>query len=256
MEGDTSIKFLNKKLFKLKILNMKKLFTIAAILLASNALFAQNTYPWPSSGNIGIGTASPAFNLDVSSAAATTLQIGTTTSTGNPNLIFKGSLGYWKVSKTASAGGPSAPSQLDFTYNTSVYGGDRPIMSLFYNGSGQASVVIGTNTTSIVGGCVLGVEGKIGARELVISNATPFPDYVFAPNYKLRPLAETEKFIKQYSHLPEMPSAEDVKKDGLEVGKMTTILVQKVEELTLQMIEMNKKIEKLEKENEKLKSKL
>lgn len=205
---------------------------------------------------IGIGTTSPAYRLDVSSSAVTTVQIGTTSSTGNPNLIFKGSLGYWKVSKSVSAGGSSAPSSLDFTYNTAVYGGDHPIMSMYYNGSGTGCVVIGTNTTSILGGCVLGVEGKIGARELIISNTSPFPDYVFKTGYKLRSLPELEAYIKLHSHLPGVPTAEEIKKNGLEVGSMTTTLLQKVEELTLQMIEMNKKIEMLEKANGQLKAQI
>ena len=235
---------------------MKKLFTIASLFLASNSLFAQNTYPWPSTGNIGIGTTSPAYNLDISSAGNTTLEIkSTTVTTGYSNLIFQGSLNKWTISKSPSGTGPSAFSTLSFNYNNGVYGGDQSIMSISYNGSGAGAVVIGTNaSTSILGNCILGVAGKIGAYEMVVSTANPFPDYVFAPNYKLAPLSDVEKFIKQNSHLPEMPSAQDIKKDGLEVGKMTTILVQKVEELTLHMIEMNKKIDKLEKENKKLRS--
>lgn len=208
---------------------------------------SQNIFP--NTGNTGIGTSTPAYNLDITSAAVTTLQVGTSSGTGNPNLIFKGSLGQWKISKSISAGGPYAPSSLDFTYNSGVYGGDRPIMSVYYNGTGTGAVVIGTNTTSILGGCILGVDGKIGARELVISGTTPFPDYVFGPKYKLRPLSETEKYIKLYSRLPEMPSAEDVKKDGLEVGRLTTMLVQKIEEMTLQMIEMDKQIKRLQKKD-------
>jgi hypothetical protein len=241
---------------------MKKLFLIVSVLFASNILLAQwttsgtNIYN-TNTGNVGIGTTAPAFNLDVSSAAATTLQIGSTSATtGYSNLIFKGSLGNWKISRSPGGTSPTSASTLAFTYYNGVYNPDLPIMTFYNSTSNALSVLIGSNNTGLVGGCVLAVEGKIGARELVISSATPFPDYVFAADYKLRPLSDLEKFIKQYSHLPEMPSAEDIKKDGLEVGKVTTILVQKVEELTLHMIEMNKEIEKLQKENDELKAKL
>lgn len=248
---------------------MKKLFLIVSVLFASNAIFAQqwitsgtNIYN-ANTGNVGIGTSSPLFNLHISSAAAaTTLEIGNTTvSTGYSNLIFKGSANQWTISKSPSGSGPTATGTLIFSYYNGIYTPQSsytiPYITFYADGTNSgASVIINSNNTSLRGTCALAVEGKIGARELVISSLTPFPDYVFEPNYKLRSLPEVEKFIKQYSHLPEMPSAEDVKKDGLEVGKMTTILVQKVEELTLQMIEMNKQIEKLEKENEELKAKL
>ncbi len=233
---------------------MKKLSFIVSLLLAANILSAQNTFP--ATGNVGIGTAAPAYNLDISSATNTTLRIGSTTvNTGYSNLIFKGSLNSWTVSKSPSGSGPTSSGTLNFTYNNGVYNGELPVMTFFNSSSNALSVIIGSNNTSLVGSCALCVAGEIGARELVISSATPFPDYVFAPGYKLHSLTEIEKYIKQYSHLPEMPSAQDVKKDGLVIGKMTTALVQKVEELTLYVIEMNKKIEKLEKENNELKAK-
>jgi len=68
------------------------------------------------------------------------------------------------------------------------------------------------------------------------------PDYVFAPNYALRPLAEVERFVRQNSHLPEVPSAAEVAKDGLALGEMNATLLKKVEELTLYLIEQNKQI--------------
>lgn len=116
--------------------------------------------------------------------------------------------------------------------------------TFFTNGS----VGIGTLTP---GSFKLAVEGKIGAREIQVTATNPWPDYVFAPTYKLKPLSEVENFVKLFQHLPDVPSAEDVK-DGVELGKMNTILLQKVEELTLYLIELNKKVEKLEVKNKEL----
>ncbi len=114
--------------------------------------------------------------------------------------------------------------------------------------SSNGSVGIGTTAT---GSFKLAVEGKIGAREIQVTQTTPWPDYVFAPTYKLKPLSEVENFVKLFQHLPDVPSADDTK-DGVELGKMNIILLQKVEELTLYLIEINKKVEQLESQNQML----
>lgn len=226
---------------------MKQIFNLMLLLIAFQIVGkAQNTFP--STGNVGIGTSSPSNNLDITSSGITTLKINSTSSSNdNVNLILGGdngsNHGYWKLSKSPT----SYTGTLSLSYNTGIYGGDHPMMHFIYSSS-SGQVVIGSSS-SLVGGCALAVEGKIGARELIISNQTPFPDYVFYPNYKLQPLSEIEKFIAKNYHLPDMPSTTEVKKNGLEVGKITNILVQKVEELTLYIIELNKKIEKLETEN-------
>jgi len=81
-------------------------------------------------------------------------------------------------------------------------------------------------------------------------------DHVFYPDYNLRPLDELEQFIKENNHLPEIPSAKEVKENGLDLGDMQGKLLLKIEELTLYTIEQQKLIEALEKrlselENEK-----
>ncbi|MBT2563810.1 hypothetical protein J7E50_21375 [Pedobacter sp. ISL-68] len=94
----------------------------------------------------------------------------------------------------------------------------------------------------------LTVNGKIKAREIRV-DATGMPDYVFAPNYELLPLPALEKYIHQYRHLPEVPSAAEAEKNGIALGEMNKLLLKKIEELTLHMIEhdrkMNEQTEKL-----------
>jgi len=88
-------------------------------------------------------------------------------------------------------------------------------------------------------------DGKITATEVqVIQNV--WSDFVFKPTYKLMPLCEVEKFVKTNSHLPEIPSAAEVSKNGLNMGEMQNKLLQKVEELTLYAIEQEKSKKKLE----------
>lgn len=68
-------------------------------------------------------------------------------------------------------------------------------------------------------------------------------DYVFENDYNLMPLPELEKFITTYKHLPEIPTAEEVVKNGLELKEMNALLLKKVEELTLYLIDINKEIQ-------------
>ncbi len=97
--------------------------------------------------------------------------------------------------------------------------------------------------------------GYVYARELIIqaSGDFEFPDYVFAPDYKLRPLADVEQFIKLNSHLPEVPSAADVEANGIKTGEMNAVLLKKIEELTLYTIEQEKRLQEQQKQIDELK---
>ncbi|MDQ0638314.1 hypothetical protein QF042_001879 [Pedobacter sp. W3I1] len=97
----------------------------------------------------------------------------------------------------------------------------------------------------------LSVNGNIRAKEVKVES-TNWPDYVFGENYQLTSLPDLEKYIMTYKHLPEMPSADEVSLNGLEVGKMNNLLLKKMEEMTLMLIEQDKQIRKL-KEQIKLK---
>ncbi|WP_285060244.1 hypothetical protein [Pedobacter ginsengisoli] len=90
----------------------------------------------------------------------------------------------------------------------------------------------------------LSVKGKIRAQEVKVEMAN-WADFVFAKDYMLPTLQETEKHIKEKGHLPGIPSAEEVEKNGIELGDMNKKLLQKIEELTLYVIELNREIEQL-----------
>jgi hypothetical protein len=141
------------------------------------------------------------------------------------------------------------------TINSWNYGDDLVINS-------NGSVIVGA--TNIDGYSIgttykMMVAGKIAATgevRVFTDGTTVFPDYVFDPAYKLPNLEDIEKFVKENRHLPEVPSAADIEKDGMSLNGMNTILLKKVEELTLYMIEMKKKTEELEKENDELKARV
>lgn len=88
-------------------------------------------------------------------------------------------------------------------------------------------------------------DGKVWATEIEV-HVLPFPDYVFEKNYDLKELKEVEHFIKKNEHLPNMPSAKDVEKNGIGLGELTRLQQEKIEELTLYIIELEKRMSKLE----------
>jgi hypothetical protein len=102
----------------------------------------------------------------------------------------------------------------------------------------------------------LAVNGSAIFTKAVVRLTNTWPDFVFEKNYKLPTLAEVEAYIAKHKHLKDVPSAEEVKEKGIDLGDNQTILLKKVEELTLYMIELNKKVEALAKENEELKKKV
>ena len=116
--------------------------------------------------------------------------------------------------------------------------------------SANGNIGIGTTDTK---GYKLAVAGEMIAERVVVKLQTAWPDFVFKKSFSLRPLSEVEIFINQNSHLPEVPSAADVADKGIDVGAMNAKLLQKVEELTLYLIEMKKENEKQTQEIEKLK---
>jgi len=111
---------------------------------------------------------------------------------------------------------------------------------------------VGIGTTA-VSGARLSVEGIIRARRVLVNNT--WADYVFETNYQLMPLVDLETYITTKKHLPNVPTAQDVEENGVDLGEINKILVEKVEELTLYIISMNKRMMQLEAEMKQSKQK-
>lgn len=99
------------------------------------------------------------------------------------------------------------------------------------------------------------VETGIRTRKVKVDQST-WPDYVFHQQYQLPSLPDVEKYIKANNHLPDVPSADEVERDGLNLGDNQAVLLKKIEELTLYLIDINKKVDKLTEENAAMKKKL
>jgi len=142
------------------------------------------------------------------------------------------------------------PNNAPFSFNM---GGapTNPTLRIQTNGN----IAIGTVLNPV--GYKLAVGGKIIAEELKVRlQSAPWPDYVFEKDYKLPTLAEVEKQIQDKGHLANVPSACEIETNGFEVGDMVRIQQQKIEELTLYIIELNKKLEAQEKKMQVLEAKI
>ena len=142
-------------------------------------------------------------------------------------------------------------------YSSSTFGiglgssSDAAFTHPFFNIDTNGNVGIATTIPD----SKLTVNGTIHATEVKVDLTVP-ADYVFKSDYKLMPLNDVEKYVKINSHLPEIPSAEEITKNGLKMGEMQNKLLQKVEELTLYMIEQQKTINQQSAKIEELENKL
>jgi hypothetical protein len=219
------------------------LFVFAGLLSAVQA-FSQNTFPFPQNGNVGIGTNNPVALLDVNGSVTLS---GNTANIDNQGggfpLSFLENSGKVIIGWNRSRGG----GETSFISNQGAgYGGGFA----FYNHNnlgletrlmwvrGDGTVGIGTEDTQ---GYKLAVSGTIHTKEVKVDMAG-WPDYVFKAAYHLQPLTAVSSFIGKNGHLPDMPSASVVEKEGVNLGEMNKLLIRKVEELTLYLIEKDKEL--------------
>lgn len=182
-----------------------------------------------SDGNVGIGTTTPGSLLQVGSyVGAADRYITVATQGGNTQRSgirlrhYNEDNGY--TIESDERGGTLGLNILD-------HQGSAAGASVLFIQKGSGNVGIGTTTPQ----SKLAVNGKITSKEVDIT-VSGFPDYVFREGYELMPLGEVKRYINEHGRLPKMPSEADVLANGLSLGAMNVLLVEKVEELTLQMI--------------------
>lgn len=218
-------------------------------------------------GNLGIGTDNPRANLDMAKDVSNG-QVGTVF--GRLPEGDGSGLGTYLGVKGYATQGADAYNIKSFSIVHDFYGQTNSSINFYRGGSilggfmtfstsdNTEKMRIATNGNVGIGTTIpdakLTVNGNIHAKEVKIDLSIPAPDYVFASDYKLKSLHEVEEYIKQNSHLPEIPSAKEIDKNGLFLAVMNMSLLKKVEELTLYMIEQSKEIETLKKENESYKT--
>jgi Phage T4 tail fibre len=195
-------------------------------------------------GNVGIGNNSPSEKLSVQ---------------GNIQIPLTSSIGFAQSDRFTHSGNQIGNYSLGWSNDS--WNSGAP--SAYFSGFGgmkfftQAQPRMAINPAGNVGIGTLNpdfkltVNGKIKAEEVQVVVDVP-ADYVFEKDYNLMPLSEVDKFVKENKHLPNIPNAEAIKANGWPVGEMNNKLLEKIEELTLYMIELKKENEELKKRVGKL----
>ena len=224
---------------------------------------AQENMTILSNGNVGIGQTAPIVKLQVNGPFITSnintanLDPSNNNTSGIQNISFLSGTGQMLAGWNRSGGEGEA----DFIANRST-GTNGGFAFYDYNNSNVQTELMRVRSTGQVligvsnfatspqysnGVNMLAVAGGIETDAITVKlQGAPWPDYVFKPKYTLQPLSEVKAYIDQNHHLPEMPSEADIYKNGQNLGEMNKLLVKKVEELTLYMMEINKKLIKQE----------
>jgi Phage T4 tail fibre len=197
-------------------------------------------------GNLGIGTTTPTAKLDVKGSIATE-SIAVKTFKVTNDGVYNSTLNSGDVAKI-NMGFDGAKGFVSFGAHT----GNGFKDDILYLRGNDGNVGIGTTDPD----AKLTVNGQIHTKEVRIDLLGALvPDYVFANDYKLKTLNEVDNYIKANSHLPEIPSATEMAKNGMLVSEMNLSLLKKIEELTLYAIEQQKKLEAMSERLSKLEKK-
>ncbi len=134
----------------------------------------------------------------------------------------------------------------DFTiYRTSTNPQGPEVFSVSETGQVHANTLALGFLQTTPTGYALSVDGKIIAEEVVVQLTNNWPDYVFDESYSLMPLSDLASFIEKKRHLPNVPAARQIENEGLSVGEIQRIQMEKIEELTLYILELHKEISAL-----------
>lgn len=228
--------------------------------MGANALFNNN-----GGNNLAIGFSSMALNTTGSDNIA----IGTSAlfdnTTGNFNTVIGSQAGKLKQGSNNIYIGYNAGTAASATTedNKLYIANSNTATPLIYGDFSAKFVSIGDvdpakrASANTSGGYNLLVKGGILTEKVkvALASSADWADYVFEPSYQLMTLEEVESFTKVNKHLPNVPSADEMLTNGLDVNETSKMFMEKIEELTLYMIELNKEIKALKAENNLLKNK-
>ena len=228
---------------------------VGNLAFGNKALFQNNI----GNNNVAIGNGSSFFskgNFNVCIGAGASKR----NTNGNSNVSIGFAAGHWNDGSGNVFIGNNAGNNQTLLTNASnklfIQNSGDVETPLIYGDFATKQVGIGTSNVLVNPAdnipYTLSVNGHVLATEVTIKEYDNWPDYVFAEDYDLMPLAELEKEIEKLGHLPEVPSAEEVLENGHQVGEMNTILLKKVEEMTLHLIEMDKAIKTLQESEKEL----
>lgn len=226
-------------------------------------LYDGTTYSmWFQGGHVGIGTTTPQSALDVNGAISmqTYGHISTQRNNNNnyTNLFLGGGIkdngdgtctvfgdggsNYFAAIRMDNSGGNVGA--INF-YSGATTGGSNYTLSNAGLSNDLTMSLVGGNVaigTSDPKGYKLAVNGSAIATAIYVKSFNSWPDYVFKPSYKLPSLTDIKRYIDLNHRLPDMPSAEEVAKDGINLGETDKLLTKKIEELTLYLIDKDNQL--------------
>nr|WP_299342373.1 hypothetical protein [Allomuricauda sp.] len=185
-----------------------------------------------SGGNVGIGTNSPIYALDIFGTTEV-FRLGDST---NFLLVRNNLAGANEIRSYGLGLEIETRNSQDISFNSN--NGTNNLLTIKGDGSG-----VGIGTTN-PGTWKLAVKGKIRAEEIKVE--TGWADYVFKEGYDLPTLLEVERHIREKGHLINIPSEEEVAENGVHLGEMNKLLLEKIEEMTLYILQLEKRIASLE----------
>ncbi len=198
-------------------------------------------------GYVGIGTTSPWARLSVD--LNTALNNYPVAQFFNSQIV-NGQSTYFTLGQSISTN-----NSFIFEYDHNNTSSTRKLQIYAYESGGNQFTLLANGSIGIgtgnPGAYMLAVKGNVHVQQVNV-DLTGWSDYVFNKNYHLSSLTEVKTYIDQNHHLPEIPSEQEIAKDGLNLGEMNKLLVKKVEELTLYLIELNKQVKEQQKEIEQL----
>ncbi|MEK6152011.1 hypothetical protein WIW50_02060 [Flavobacteriaceae bacterium 3-367] len=186
-------------------------------------------------GDVGIGTTAPQGRLHISTGTSGDAVLRLEADTDNNDE-------YDNPMIQLRQDGSLVGVNMGFDSNTlghNIFG-----IGTLYSGTEKWNTfVINTQTDNVgigtkIPDAKLTVKGNIHAEEVKVDLSVPGPDYVFKDDYELRTLAEVQQYIKEHGHLPNIPSAKEMEENGVELGVMNMKLLEKIEELTLYIIDL------------------
>ncbi len=186
-------------------------------------------------GRVGVGTSNPQAKLHITDGTDVTLA-------GGGELVLGPTTGA-----NIALDGNEIQSRNNGTAATLFVHSDGGDLLLVPNETGQVGIGVTSSATMPSNDYLLAVDGKIISEEVRVEVSGSWPDYVFDQDYALTPLPELEKHITEHGRLPGIPSASQVEQEGILLGDMQRAMLEKIEELTLYVIALQKEIEALKK---------